>query len=781
MDAPSRDRWLAVNYAAAIFTSAFLLFQVQPLVSKHILPWFGGSSAVWTTCLLFFQTLLFFGYAYAHFIHAKLNIRQQVAVHLGLIVAAILFARVLPGESWEPRGGEEPVSSILLILAVSIGLPYFVLSGTGPLLQAWFARSFPGESPYRLYALSNVGSLLALLTYPFVFEPSFSVPAQARWWFLGFVIYGVLCAFAAWRLWKTSDAGAADRSGVSSIEHSRDSAAIAPQWWHRVLWLVLPMFASVVLMATTNHISTDIAVMPFLWVVPLALYLLTFIIAFDRPAWYRRTPLAVLVVIAVYLTAVVHHAGVGTAELFEIGLPGSLMSHIAFVFNPTASSPDFYISTLAFLTVNFATMFFICMVCHGELFRLRPDPSYLTSYYLMMSLGGALGGFFVTFVAPQIFETFFEWQLTLFIAAGFAILLVLHAMVELIFQEDNEHTRRPWHYLMLGGLVLAVFLPSAVMLLDLVDFLQPQGVEAQHRVRDFYGTLAVFERGDDTNPTQKHRIVKHGAITHGVQFTHESRRLEPLSYYAHNSGVGRTVDYYRSVLGSNPMRIGVVGLGAGTMAAYARKGDYCTFYEINPDMLEITESGRWFTFLKDARRRGAHCDIRLGDARLTLQRELDGNSSAVSNEGQGEGTAGNRWPGSVPPTGPQKFHVIVLDAFSGDSVPAHLLTVEAFELYLAHLTQASDPGGEGAILVHISNRYLNLAPLAFGTARHFGVHAIHIENEDDDKKMVYRSHWVVVTRNENLIGYLERFSSPIDHLPTLIWTDNHSSLLDVLK
>jgi hypothetical protein len=308
------------------------------------------------------------------------------------------------------------------------------------------------------------------------------------------------------------------------------------------------------------------------------------------------------------------------------------------------------------------------------------------------------------------------------------------------------------------------------MLLDLVDFLQPQGVEAQYRVRDFYGTLAVFERSDGEGPASKFRIVKHGAITHGVQFTHESRRLEPLSYYARNSGVGRTIDYYRSALGSKPMRIGVVGLGAGTMAAYAQKGDFCTFYEINRDMLEITERGRWFTYLKDARQRGAHCDIRLGDARLTLQRELEADPPPLGGEGLGE-----------EGTGPQKYHVIVLDAFSGDSVPAHLLTVEAFELYLAHLTQANDPGGDGAILVHISNRYLNLAPLAFGTARHFGVHAIHIENEDDDKNKIYRSHWVIVTRNEKLIGYLQQFSSPIDHLPTLIWTDNHSSLLDVLK
>ena len=515
-------------------------------------------------------------------------------------------------------------------------------------------------------------------------------------------------------------------------------------------------------MATTNHVSTDIAVMPFLWVAPLALYLITFIIAFDRPSWYFRTPLAVLILAAVYLTALVHSLGIGTSRVFDAGTPGIMLSTMALLFSPVAESPEIRLGTMTFLAINFATMFFICMLCHGELYRQRPDPRYLTSYYLMIALGGALGGVFVTFIAPKLFLTYYEWELTLFIACVLSIGFLLRTMVDIMFKEDDEKSRRPWHYAVLAALVLGVFLPSAVLLLDLVDFLQPPGADAKLRVRDFFGTLAVFERNED-DPLTHHHVIKHGTITHGSQFIHERRRREPLSYYSRLSGVARAIDFYRRELASEQMRVGVVGLGSGTMAAYVDGGDSITFYEINPEVLKITESGRWFTYLQDCRQRGAECDIRLGDARLTLRRELELDL-------------------------PQNYHVIVLDAFSGDSFPAHLLTVEAFELYLKHLSSASTTGevaaatGEdGAILVHISNRYLNLAPLAFGIAEHFGLHAIRIENEDDAENNIYRSEWVVLTRNNKLAAELAHFASDIDHTPTILWTDTHSSLFDILK
>jgi hypothetical protein len=526
-------------------------------------------------------------------------------------------------------------------------------------------------------------------------------------------------------------------------------------------------------MATTNHVSTDIAVMPFLWIVPLALYLVTFIIAFDRPGWYFRMPLAVLLLASIYITAVVHHLGIGMNEVFQAGTPGRLLSNVMAVLSLTTESPRVHVSTLTFLAINFATMFLICMLCHGELFRQRPDPRYLTAYYLMIALGGALGGVFVTFIAPQLFSTYYEWELSLFIACILAVGFLLRGMVMIIFRDDNEQARRPWHYGALAALVLAVFLPSAVMLLDLVDFLQPSGADSVYRLRDFYGTLAVFERNED-DPQMNNYLVKHGTITHGIQFTHESRRREPVSYYSRDSGVGRAIDYYRQALGSKPMRIGVVGLGAGTMAAYAEPGDHVTFYEINPDVIKLAESGEWFTYLKDCRERGAKCDIRLGDARLTMQRELESSSRHLGGEGLGKG--GLTGPG-------QNYHVLVLDAFSGDSVPAHLLTLEAFELYLSHLNPGNPAtGGEqGAILVHISNRYLNLAPLIFGIAERLGLGAVHIGNEDNDKNKTYRSDWIVISPNTKLIDDMIQFATEVVRSPTVVWTDSHSSLFDVLK
>jgi len=797
MNPPTRTSWLAINYAVAIFTSAFLLFQVQPLAGKYILPWFGGSPAVWTTCLLFFQTVLFAGYAYAHFSNSWYPARQQALIHLTFVAAAAVVALVhlLPDATWEPRGNVKPIESILVLLSVSVGLPYFVLSATGPLLQAWFARSFPDRIPYRLYALSNFGSLLALISYPFFFEPTFSLPIQARIWSVGFVISGTLCSYAAWHLWSTKELMPASpctpparqdnrplhgpRSPLSNREHHRTSnprkqlsetirftdekktsAPVPPRWFQRLLWLAWPMFGSVMLLATTNLVTTDIAVMPYLWIIPLAIYLLTFIIAFDRPRWYRRAPLAALVLVSIYAAALVHHEGVGSANLYELGTPGLFYSLFA-----GPESPQYQISSLTFLAVNFLTLFAICMMCHGELVQQRPDPRYLTTFYLLIAGGGALGGVFVTFVAPHVFDTYYEWQLCLIIASLLAIGFLLRSVVDLAFGEDNQ-PRRFTHYALLGVVVLGVFLPAAVMLLDLADFLRPPTVAVQLRSRNFFGTLAVLERHRD-DPLKHNFFLRHGSITHGAQFTHPTRRHEPITYYARNSGVARAIDFYRRQLQDSHMRLGVVGLGTGTLAAFADGGDAVVFYEINPAVVEIAESGQWFTYLSDCRQRGAHCEIRLGDARLTLRRELEQNQ-------------------------PQQYHVLVLDAFSSDAIPVHLLTVEAFELYLAHLSGAQDGvhGSEpteaanlhGAIAVHISNRYLDLSPVVLAIAQRYGLHVNRIESGDESKNLTYSADWVILSRNDQLAEELKHFATPMaSDVPPILWTDAHSSLFDVLK
>src|SRR4051812_46710287 len=419
MENNSRTPWLAAIYAATIFISAFLLFQIQPMVSKAILPWFGGTPAVWTTCLLFFQSLLFAGYAYAHFTNISLSRSRQALLHIALIVVALVLLRVLPGANWQPKGDEDPTVQILLILALTIGLPYFVLSSTGPLLQAWFAHTFPGRSPYRLYALSNVGSMLALISYPFLFERLFDLPHQAAWWATGFILFGFLCAFAALMLRRVPEAGGQPSTETVATGESTAAEASAPRGLDYLLWLILPAFASVALMATTNHVSTDVAVVPLMWVVPLALYLLTFIIAFDRPNWYRRIPLAVVTLFAIYATALVYSQGIGTMKVFKCGMTGAAIQtgaeklQIAKLNDEGKPvSPEFEISFLPAIVVNFIAMFGICLLCHGELARLKPATRHLTAYYLMMSAGGALGGLAVSVIAPHVFSTVYEWNLS---------------------------------------------------------------------------------------------------------------------------------------------------------------------------------------------------------------------------------------------------------------------------------------------------------------------------------------------------------------------------------
>jgi hypothetical protein len=769
MQTNARDRWLAFVYAATIFISAFLLFQIQPLISKHILPWFGGTPAVWTTCLLFFQSLLFAGYAYAHLLHSRLEPRRQAIVHLVLLAAAVaMLFMLLPGERWQPHRYNFPVWQILFILTISVGLPYFVLSSTGPLIQAWFARSFPGRIPYRLYALSNFGSLLALLSYPFYFEWAMNVPRQALLWSVGFVVYALFCAAAAWNLWKSGHVSphleSESRSGAATRRGRQAAEPTAPTRLQRVLWLVWPAFASIVLLATTNYVSTDIAAMPFLWVAPLALYLLTFIIAFDRPEWYRRGAAAVLTLVAIYATAALHKLGIGWVDVNEIGTPGLLYS----TFFPQGTEPTrFPVNTWQFLAVNFIAMFGICLMCHGELFRQRPDPRYLTAYYLNIAAGGALGGAFVTLAAPYIFDTYFEWHLAMFIACLLAIGFLLRAMVNYAFGGGDEPSRRLLHYLLLAVLVLGIFLPSAVMLLDLTEFLQPPLAEAPLKERNFFGTLAVLERGGE-KPLTHELYLKHGGTTHGSQFTHPSRRGEPTSYYGRTSGIARTIDFYRRELKPRPMRFGVVGLGTGSLAVYTDGGDWISFYEINPAVLELTESGRYFTYLQDARQRGAKYDVRLGDARLTLLRELASDPSPSDGEAAvGKGSA-------APAATGEGYHVLALDAFSSDAIPVHLLTIEAFELYLAHIDK------QGAIAVHISNRYLNLEPVVRAIAQHYKLDATLVENDSDASRGIYGADWMILTRNQALTEELEHFSTVPTREAPILWTDDYSSLFDVL-
>ncbi|MFM9081238.1 MAG: ferrichrome ABC transporter permease, partial [Opitutaceae bacterium] len=366
-------------FALTIFTGAFLLFQVQPLIGKFILPWFGGGPGVWTTCLLFFQVVLLGGYAYAHFSTSRLSPRRQVMLHAVLLLVSLALLPITPGDGWKSDLGGDPNLRILLLLAATIGLPYFVLSSTGPLMQQWFSQTNPGVSPYRLYALSNVGSLLALLSYPAYFEVKFSRQAQAVMWSAGLAMFAILCGVCAWILWRRSPGAVASASGPATADSVPAETEEAPSATDRFLWIVLPMVASVLLLATTNKLCQEVAVIPFLWVLPLALYLLSFIICFDHARWYHRPTFIALLVIGMAAAAQILPAGTDVPMRLQIA-----------AYN--------------------VVLFLACMVCHGELYRLKPAPKRLTSYFLLISLGGALGGFLVAIVAPAVLSDYRDLQ-----------------------------------------------------------------------------------------------------------------------------------------------------------------------------------------------------------------------------------------------------------------------------------------------------------------------------------------------------------------------------------
>jgi hypothetical protein len=789
MDANSSNRGLALVYAATIFTSAFLLFQIQPMISKAILPWFGGTPAVWTVCLLFFQSLLFAGYAYAHFTNAWLRPGRQAALHILVLIAALALLNVLPNSTLQPRGDADPTTSILTILAVTIGLPYLVLSATGPLLQAWFARSFPGRTPYRLYALSNVGSLLALLSYPFLFEREFGLDTQSRLWSAGFIAFAFLCAYTAWQVHKAATSRVAgveappspQLESVAGIKPHAASVPVEvpePRAGHLLMWLLLPAFASIVLMATTNHISTDVAVVPMLWIVPLALYLLTFIIAFDRPTWYWPTTIAVLTLLFIYPTSALYkNNNVGTIKLYKCGITGRAIQSVAEFLHkvppedadtPDAEGPRVKIGFRTALFVNFAAMFGICLLCHGQLARLKPPTRYLTAYYLMMSAGGALGGIAVSLIAPHVFHTIFEWQLAIFTAAIAAVGIILSAVVtravgkstphaprdELHHAEHDAHTPSLWP----RYLLIALFLPFSFMFLDLIEYLFSPRQDVVYASRNFFGALTIKELGQ-ADPATDQLMLLNGTTIHGSQFVSDARRGMPTTYYAENSGIGLVLNYFHANRPPGGVRIGDVGLGAGTLAAYALKFDHIRFYEINPTVIDISTSGKWFAYVSDCKKRGAFCDIKLGDARLSLQNE-------------------------APQKDELPYHVLVLDAFSGDAVPTHLLTAEAMDIYLPRIaSEANKMGVDGALLIHVSNRYLDLDRVARGAAEYLGFDSLEINSQGDDAQSIDSADWVILTKNKDLLAKLRPSAvqpSPKDK-PPVLWTDAHSSLFEILR
>jgi len=688
--------WLQVNFALTILTSAFLLFQVQPLISKFILPWFGGSPAVWTTCMLFFQVALFGGYAYAHLSSRFLSPRWQGALHLAVLALALFSLPIAPSPSWKPTDASSPTLRILLLLAANVGLPYFTLSATGPLIQSWFSRAYPGRSPYRLYALSNFGSLLALLSYPFLFEPVFDVLFHTKLWSFGFAFFVVPCGAAA--LWLRAR-GVVTAQENSSPDEADDAAR--PTLRRRALWLGLPACATLMLLATTNHVCQEVAVIPFLWVAPLSLYLISFIITFDHERWYSRRVFGIA-------TAVLSLAVAGMHPL------GNLLEKVNVDLGFTQQ-----------VVLYFAALFSICMLCHGEMVRLRPSARYLTEFYLMISAGGALGGVLVSLVSPAVFTTFFEWKV------GLAVSFLIGGWV--VVREVSQKLQPARTYLR-----AAMLIPLAAGV-GCVGVFQASDDDLIDISRNFYGVVSVGD-ADEDNPADHYRAMIHGATVHGRQFLAADKRRLPISYYGPESGVGQTLQLLQK---GGPINVGAVGLGVGTLAAYTRSGDRFTFYELNADVESMAR--KHFTYLRDS---AGETKVVLGDARLSLDK--------------------------APP---QRFDALVLDAFTGDAPPAHLLTEEAFTIYQRHLRP------DGVLAFHITNRRVDLMPVVQGLADHFGFQVVRVFSPWNGDKLLFRSDWVMLTKNAAFVASIPSVLPPPDgkKRDKVLWTDHYNNLFALLR
>ena len=713
--------------AAAIFLGAFLLFQIQPIISKTILSWFGGSPAVWTTSLLFFQVVLLAGYAFADRLVRWPQPRQQALIHLGLVLLACLTLPITPSGWWRPPDSTSPTWRILVLLSATVGLPYFLLAAISPALQFWFARVYPNRSPYRLYALSNIGSLGALLSYPFLVEPVLTTRTQGMLWSFLFVLFALCCGQLTYRLWKLGPlpelpevedpVGVASRRRRTAQKSAGGNGTLS--WRLRGTWFAWPALACILLMAVTNHLCQDLAVVPFLWVAPLSLYLLTFIICFDRAVWYHRRGFAWAAALAVLAVSYLPMATDLERFYRELGLPfrwAHYTRHIA-------------VETGVYL----ASLFLICMVCHGELVRRKPPARHLTAFYLSVAAGGALGGVLVALLCPLFFSSYVELNLAMVLSFFLAVAILLD---EVGWQWFARTTR-----LLRSSALLTGLLATMIVLLGQFDrWDRERGIE---RARNFYGVVSIRERfaGPDDDPEHHGLAMFHGNTVHGYQLLREDLKHTPTTYYGETSGVGLTLLHLRP---DTPLRVGGVGLGVGTVAAYGRPGDTYRFYEINPLVIDLCE--RHFTFLQDSE--ATIEPIVLGDARLSLEIET-----------------------------PQEFDVLVLDAFSGDTIPVHLLTREALQTYLQHMVP------DGVLAFHVSNRYVNLIPVALELAHDAGLQSVLIRQAESEGLRKTPSDWVLMTRNSRFLDQraIREAARYVNRWPDFpVWTDQYNNLLWIL-
>jgi hypothetical protein len=793
---------IVAPFCLTIFASAYLLFQVQPVIGKFILPWFGSTPGVWATCLLFFQLLLIVGYGYAHMTAKWLKPIQQAGLHVTLLIIAALMLPIAPDPMWKPVNADAPVLGILSVLAMSVGAPYLILSSTGPLIQSWYAQKLPEYSPYRLYALSNIGSLLGLLSYPLYFERTLTLDDQSLWWSLGYILFILPSIACAWLVSRTANTQPTSVAPVKQDAESISTTAIS-------LWVLLSACGSALLLATTTQMTMNIAIDPFLWVLPLAIYLVTFILCFDSDRWYVREIYWALLPIAL----------VNVVRVLYLGLELNFADQI------------FGYSFVLFVA---------CMCLHGELSRMRPETNHLTLFYLMVSIGGAIGGIFVAIVAPFAFDALYEYPLLLVTcfmivgaialnqtlrghaqnltgkgsewrtASGVVGLLAVAVGCIATFtpstwdiasrSSDTRELFSQWHQYSLAALAVTLaaltmgadlmrryrqqpvalwlaqsFAPFAVLVLVttaslvLAQSLAWVTIEDERRQilkdRNFYGTLSIREY--DLGTPKHHLGLRHGNILHGEQLT--SNPNWPTSYFAPATGIGIATRIQKQLLAEQrSFKAGVIGLGVGTLAVYSNAkiqpeqfpenyaqphqptyADIFRFYELNPMVNDWAETR--FSYLQDARDRGADISVAEGDARIVLEHELTTDNA-------------------------QQFDLLAVDAFSGDAIPVHLITKEAIELYWQHLNS------DGVLALHISNRVVDLSPVVTRIAEALGYKVLLIKNKANDLRHTNRATWMLMTNNP---AFLRQVVSLNKHtyLPDAgpLWTDDFSSVYEVLE
>ena len=677
-------------FALTIFTGSFLLFLIQPIIAKELLPRFGGSASVWLTCLVFFQSALLVGYAGADRLAHAVSVRWQGLLVAVLVLAGAATLPIVPGAGAASAtlGHMSPALAVLATLAFTVGLPYVLVSATSPVVQSWHARALPGRNPYRLFALSNMASMLALFGYPLLLEPWVGTHWQAYAWSAAFGVWAVLiiaCAYAA-RIGAGGDSPEPAAPAAASA-HALPSAA------KHLEWLALSGLGSWLLLGLTRHLTRDVAAIPLLWILPLAVYLLTFIAAFSNLRWLSPRVLRVCGVVSLLL-----YAGFTAWESW----PGVVHEGL-----PVSAQIAIFCSVLAGT----------CLFCNGGLALARPPPQHLTRFYLLLSLGGAAGAVLIGLIAPAVMNVDFDLEIGMVACA----LLVLWQV--------RGQGRGP---MLLAALAaLAVLAAAGLVMQQFYD-----GTVLSRR--NFYATLRVFDW--DQNGAGRARSLASGVIVHGTQYLRPDLTRRPTEYYGEASGIGHVMAALAR--DPHPHRIGVIGLGAGTMAAYGRVGDVMRFYEINPQVLDIAR--HQFSFLHDS---GALVDVALGDARLSLASES-----------------------------PQRYDVLVIDAFTGDAIPVHLLTVEALDLYLRHLQP------RGIIAFHVSNLYLDLVPVVerLAQARQLATCLVEADTEDDFNTA---SSWVLVSPDPQVLvqAQIASVSQAIAPNATRVWTDDFSDLVPYLQ